>query len=223
VSDTTYKQFRNNLSLHYADNIYAEIRGDKLYYHQITDGFWTVQKIVPILSKLESFVVTHDDEMIYFRLYQQPFHTDNFQLLTELEYTDHLLSLGGEPVQSAASYAAKYPSEMPLYSLWRYKLKYAIKCRDVDYLEIRQGEVRAVIETTGKLADENHLRASADKIFERLAGQRLIFKHLADVFSCPAYFVLHTRDLTVFYVYDIDFKHVLSANKKQYISFLESL
>ena len=223
MSDATYKQFRDELSLDYADNIYAEIRGDKLYYHQITDGFWTVEKIAPILSKLESFIVTFNDEMSDFRLYQQPFHTDNFQILSELEYTDHLLSLGGEPVQSAASYAAKYPDEMPAYSLWRYRLKYAIKCRDVDYLEIRQGEVKAVIETTGKLANESHLRSSTDKIFERLAGQRLIFKHLVGVFSCPAYFVLHTRDLTVFYVFDIDFNHVLSANKKQYILFLDSL
>ena len=223
MSDTTYKQFRNNLSLDYADNIYAEIRGDNLYYHQITDGFWTVEKIAPILSKLESFIVTFNNEMTDFRLYKQPFNAESYQILTELEYTDHLLSLGGKPVQPASSYAAKYPSEMPAYSLWRYKLKYAIKCRDVDYLEIRQGEVKAVIETTGKLADEDHLRASTDRIFERLAGQRLIFKHLAEVFDCPAYFVLHTRDLTVFYVFDIDFKHVLSANKKQYISFLESL
>ena len=148
---------------------------------------------------------------------------ENYELLSSAEYTDHLLSLGNEPVQAASSYVAKYPDAMPAYSLWRYKLKYAIKCRDVDYFEIRQGEVKAVIETTGNLADEDHLRASTDKIFERLAGQRLIFKHLAEVFNCPAYFVLHTRDLTVFYIYDIDFKHVASLSKKQYVSFLESL
>ncbi len=243
----SYANFRASMhSLDYVDDIYVEIRnlgsGDVVVgFFDINDSAKTSAQIpqsratawpnsalrLGVMSQLASvhpaFLVFCDAGMKEFHLHPHPFSATNYQCLNELAYINFLQGLNGAAMSNRQAQGPKYPASLPPYSVWHYKLDWACKCRDIDYFEIRNGEIRAILEITGKLQDESHLKNSLTQIFQRWSLHQSMFRSLTKAVGTPAFFVVHTTRLDVFYVFDINFSKVFSGDQSSYKAWLNQL
>ena len=95
----------------------------------------------------------------------------------------------------------KRPSE---YSEWHRTLGCEYLTADIDYVEYRIGRgIVALIDVTGEMEDEGHLLNSKKYIWARTKMQREILSTMSKALGVPAFFVLHTKGLTVFHVYNL--------------------
>lgn len=243
----SYANFRASMtSLDYVDDIYVEIRnlgsGDVIVgFFDINDTAKTpVQipqnkatswansalrlKVMNQLSKVNpAFLIFCDAGMKEFHRHDNPFSATSFQCLNELDYINFLQGLNGAAMSNRQAQGPKYPALLPPYSVWHYKLDWACKCRDIDYFEIRNGAIRAVLEITGKLQDERHLQNSLSQIFQRWSLHQSLFRSLTNAINAPAFFVVHTIRLDVFYIFDINFSKVFSGDQASFSAWLNQL
>jgi len=243
----SYANFRASMhSLACVDDIYVELRnlgaGDAVVgFFDINDSAKTPAQIVPsratawpnsalrlgVLSQLATvhpaFLVFCDAGMKEFHLHSHPFSATNYQRLNELAYVNFLQGLKCATMANRQALGPKYPASLPPYSVWHYKLDWACKCRDIDYFEIRNGVIGAILEVTGKLQDEGHLRNSLAQIFQRWNLHQSMFRTLTNAVGAPAFFVVHTTRLDVFYVFDINFSKVFSGDQATYRAWLNQL
>ena len=95
----------------------------------------------------------------------------------------------------------KRPSK---YSEWHRSLGREYLAVDIDYVEYRIGRgIVAFIDVTGEMEDEGHIINSKKYIWKRTTIQRKILSTLSKALGVPSYFVLHTKDMAMFYVYDL--------------------
>jgi len=242
----SYADFRASInSLDYVDDIYVEIRN--LGSGDVVVGFFDINDTatapaqIPqnratawpssalrfrVLGHLASahpaFLVFCDAGMKEFHIHHHPFNGTNYQCLNELAYMNFLQGLSGAAMSNNQVRGPKYPALLPPYSVWHYKLNWACKCRDIDYFEIRDGVIRAILEITGKLKDESHLKNSLEQIFARWRLHQSMFRSITNGINAPAFFVVHTIPLDVFYVFDINFLQVLSGDQVAYIGLTQT-
>lgn len=96
---------------------------------------------------------------------------------------------------------AKRPSE---YSEWHRTLGAEYLTADIDFVEYRRDRgIVAIIDVTGEMEDEGHLYNSKKYIWARTRMQRNILSAISKALNVPAYFVLHTKGMTLFHVYDL--------------------
>jgi len=243
----SYANLRASLiTLDYIDDIYVEIRnlgsGDVIVgFFDINDtakasaqipqsraACWANSSLrYAVMSQLSlmhpAYLVFCDVGMTEFHLHHHPFSATNHQCLNELEYINFLQGLNGAVMSNRPTQGPKYPASMPPYSVWHYKLDWACKCRDIDYFEVRNGAIKAVLEITGKLQDEGHLRNSLNQIFQRWSLHQSMFRSLTNAINVPAYFVVHTNRLDVFYVFNINYSKVFSGDQATYVAWLNQL
>lgn len=243
----SYANFRASMtSLDYVDDIYVEIRN--LGSGDVVVGFFDINDIaktpaqipqsravsfansalrLQVMNQLSlvrpAFLVFCDVGMREFHLHGTPFSATNFQCLNELDYINFLQGLNGAAMSNGQAQGPKYPASLPPYSVWHYKLDWACKCRDIDYFEIRNGAIRSVLEITGKLQDERHLQNSLAQIFQRWTLHQSMFRALTNAMNISAFFVVHTIQLDVFYIFDINFSKVFSGDQVSYIAWLNQL
>ena len=116
-------------------------------------------------------------------------------------------------------------SRVSAYSDWRRGFGNNCYCVDIDYCEVREGRgIVALIAETGRLENEQHLINSKPMIWARSGVERLALSHLACKCQVPAFYVIHTEDLTVFHVCNIyDFNDYKKMNKEEYEKFIREL
>jgi len=111
------------------------------------------------------------------------------------------------------------------YSLWHRSLGSEFLTVDIDFVEYRNGRgIVGIICTTSRLKNENHLINSKKFIFKRIFLERKIVLDISKKLNVPAYFVIHTDDLSVFHVYNLeDMDSFKIMNKEQYGDFIKNL
>lgn len=112
------------------------------------------------------------------------------------------------------------------YSQWHRTIGSEFCCMDLDYIEWRKGRgIVALIDVTGNLNDENHIINSKEMIWTRTEMQRDVLETLSKAIGVPAYFVIHTTDLSIFHVHNLayDLKDFTSLSRYQYTEFVKSL
>ena len=90
------------------------------------------------------------------------------------------------------------------YTEWHHTLGEQYYRTDIDHVEFRSNRgIVALIDTTARFKDEAHLINSKPYVWERSGMQREILTSTSKALGVPAYFVLHTDDLTIFHVHDL--------------------
>jgi hypothetical protein len=118
---------------------------------------------------------------------------------------------------------AKRPSE---YSEWHRTLGSEYLTADIDFVEYRRDRgIVAIIDVTGEMEDEGHLFNSKKYIWERTRMQRNILSTISKALNVPAYFVLHTKGMTLFHVYDLSdsTEKPNRMTREQYTDFVKHL
>ena len=107
------------------------------------------------------------------------------------------------------------------YSDWHRELGNDYLMIDIDSLEIREKKIVAIIDYTGRLKDENHLINSKRFIWDRTILQRKILTDLSNALKVPCYFVIHTTDLKIFHVHNLnlDLTEFKRFTENQYATF----
>lgn len=116
----------------------------------------------------------------------------------------------------------KRPSE---YSEWHRSLGREYLAADIDYVEYRTGRgIVALIDVTGEMEDERHLLNSKKYIWKRTKMQREILSTMSKALQVPAFFVLHTRGMTTFHVYNLSdtSEKPLRMSRAEYTNFSNS-
>jgi hypothetical protein len=110
------------------------------------------------------------------------------------------------------------------YSVWHRSLGDRYYAIDVDLVEYRIGRgIVALFGITGNLNDEEHLKNSLPMIFSRSDMEFKVLKELALGVGVPAYFVVHTIDMNLFYVYTLNSQQFQKFNGEQYANFIKEL
>jgi len=112
------------------------------------------------------------------------------------------------------------------YSQWHRTLGSDFCTMDLDYVEWRRGRgIVALIDVTGNMNDEQHINNSKETIWRRTEMQRDVLETLSNAIGVPAYFVLHTKDLSLFHVHNLkyDLKLFTSLGRYEYSEFIKSL
>lgn len=112
------------------------------------------------------------------------------------------------------------------YSEWHRTLGAAFSAVDIDYVEYRKDRgIVALIDVTGNMVDEGHIVNSKKFIWRRTDVQRRVLSTISKALNVPAYFVLHTEDLSVFHVHDLggDLTNFKKMSKQEYETFIKSL
>ncbi|MDC7724449.1 hypothetical protein PNF31_27495 [Priestia megaterium] len=113
------------------------------------------------------------------------------------------------------------------YSNWHRKsLSAECLAVDVDFVEYRLNRgIVGLFAVTGECNDENHIKNSKRFIWNRTKVERQVLVELSQKVGCPAYFVIHDNDLTVFHVHDLseDLKDYTRMDNKEYSEFIEKL
>lgn len=114
------------------------------------------------------------------------------------------------------------PSE---YSAWHRTLGNGCYAVDIDWAEYRIGRgVVALIAATGRLKDERHIINSKKFIWKRTEIERAVMTEISGLSRIPAFFVIHTEDLSVFHVHELpDITKFKSMNNEEYSDFIKEL
>lgn len=117
----------------------------------------------------------------------------------------------------------KRPSE---YSEWHRTLGSEYLTADIDFVEYRIDRgIVALIDVTGEMEDEGHMFNSKKYIWGRTRMQRNILSTMSKALHVPAYFVLHTKGMTLFHVYDLSDSTETPKlmTREQYTAFVKNL
>lgn len=112
------------------------------------------------------------------------------------------------------------------YSLWHREFGSEYYSVDVDYIEYRKGRgIVAFIAVSGECVDEGHILNSKKYIWERTKLERQILTDLSKQCNVPAFFVVHTTDLSLFHVHNLnqDLSKYNKMSKDEYEKFIKSL
>lgn len=111
------------------------------------------------------------------------------------------------------------------YSQWHRTLGSGCYAVDVDWVEWRAGRgVVALICATGRLNDHNHIMNSKKFILNRTEVERKVCLEISESLEVPAYFVIHTTDLSLFHVHSIkNWNNYQVMNKEEYTEFIKNL
>ena len=116
------------------------------------------------------------------------------------------------------------PSE---YSQWHRSLGANFLTADIDFVEYREGRgIVGLFGVTGRCKDENHINNSKKYIIQRTYVERKILKELSDGKEYSSYLVIHTDDLSVFHVWNLNKDENPTwtrYNKEQYEYFIKNL
>lgn len=193
-------------------------------------NLWTSLSIkMHVLDLLNSdtepaYMMFCDENMTMFHLHSFPYDINNYMVYNEEEFKRFIESLGNIRLSGRLPQPPKYPETMSAYSVWHYSLDNYCKCRDIDYIELTNNlDIKAVYETTGRLNNESHLKNSIERIIGRLDLQKTILTSIANDFSVNGYFIIHTRDLNVFYIYDLSFNLLHNYSQDEYVEWLNGL
>ncbi len=110
------------------------------------------------------------------------------------------------------------------YSQWHRTLNNCYTV-DIDFVEWRNPDgIVALIDVTGNMKDEDHMLKCHSAIWKRTELQRKILMKLGQAIFVPAYFVMHTKDLSCFHVFHLpNIEKFKSMNQTEYEFFLRSL
>ena len=241
-----YGNFRANIDLPYVKDIYVEVRTQQgrenlvgfFRVHDSTvnpaDILATIQNDWPeseldrqVLESLDGLAPAHlvycDSGMTTFPMCDVPFSIGNFRQLTQQQYIDFINGLGNVPLSNRVVRPPRYPALLSPYSVWHYRLNWVCKVRDMDYIEIRDDQPKAILEVTGRLTNEGHLQNSLNQIKDRLNIQKEIMSQVGAHLGIPGYFVIHTTDLQIFYIYDLSWRRVARLDQQGYTQWIETL
>lgn len=112
------------------------------------------------------------------------------------------------------------------YSLWHRTLGSDYLSVDVDFVEYRAGRgVVALFGVTSGLENERHIINSLPFIFKRTTVEFKVMREIAVNLGVPAYYVIHTDDLKIFYVYKISGVEYICKimNQEEYANFIKKL
>lgn len=112
------------------------------------------------------------------------------------------------------------------YSLWHRTLGKEYLMLDIDCVEYREGRgIVALIAVTGRCNNEAHIKNAKKFIWDRTNVERKILIALSQGINCPAYYVIHDNNLTVFHVHDLseDLGKFQSMDRNQYAEFIKNL
>ena len=243
----TYSKFRNSLTnIDYVESLYVELRGNQGHEH--IAGFFDVYDYAQRPDSIPKLIETSSDEARYrsgvfsyfscvadvyyvfcdannsqFAITSDTSKTNSFSFLDETSYIDFVHRLPGTSLSGRKSKPPRFPELMSSYSVWHYKLDWACKCRDIDFIEMRNNKPIAILEVTGKLNNESHLRNSLSQIRNRLTLQKRMMDIICSRVNIFGYFVIHTKDLSVFYVYSSNWELVGKFNQKEYVEWLNGI
>lgn len=95
---------------------------------------------------------------------------------------------------------------------------------DIDSVEFRKGKgIVALICRTANLNDNNHIYNSKRYIWERTEFERNIVSEISQKMNIPAYYVIHTKDLSIFHVHKLPNKEVFKVMSREEYSVWISL
>ena len=96
---------------------------------------------------------------------------------------------------------------------------------DIDQVEWREGRgIVAILCITGNLNDSNHINNSKSRIWERTRFERMIVTEIARRINVPAYYVIHTKDLSCFQIHNLsDLSEYTQLNQEEYKMWLSLL
>ena len=238
-----YQEFRQNCNIgEFISDIYVEARGNDnqasiVGYFLIRDHFEKPEYLpinpnepeffnaifAALNDKAPSYWVYCDRKLTHFKVGSFPYCENDFSNLDANSYTAFIESLGNVQLSGKSARPPRYPNLLTSYSLWHYSLDWVCKCRDLDYIEVRKGLPVAILEVTGRLKDESHLKNSLHAIRERLVLQQRIMSLTGVYLQVRSFFVLHTTDLNCFYVYENDWSHVGRFDSAGYEGWLRGL
>ena len=112
------------------------------------------------------------------------------------------------------------------YSLWHRSLGSEFFAVDIDYVEFRRGRgIVAFIAVSGQVEDEKHLMHSKPYIWERTKMEREILLQLSKKIGVPSFFVIHTKDLSLFHVHKLDenLDKFTKMDQPEYANFIRTL
>lgn len=112
------------------------------------------------------------------------------------------------------------------YNLYRRNFGPPHYALDIDWIEYRPNKgIVALICTTGRLQNKQHIQNSKKFIWIRTKLERKIMKTIADKLKVKAYYVIHTEDLSYFEVFDLDYSlnNPEEMNQNQYSEFIKCL
>ena len=111
------------------------------------------------------------------------------------------------------------------YSVWHRLLGPEYFAVDVDFVEYRANRgIVALLAVTGECNDEFHILNSKKYIWARTELERKILAELSAKLGVSAYYVIHTRDLSLFHVHnlaDLGIFQVMGSQK--YAKFIKDL
>jgi hypothetical protein len=112
------------------------------------------------------------------------------------------------------------------YSTFHRELGAECLAVDVDWVEYREGRgIVAFIATTGRCVDSAHILKCKPHIWNRTVVEREILCVLSIHVGAPAFYVIHSDDLSVFHVHNL--RESLSVyrqmTREEYSSFIQSL
>ncbi|MFC1695237.1 hypothetical protein ACFL1C_03825 [Pseudomonadota bacterium] len=240
-----YQEFRQNLNVgEFISDIYVEVRGDdsnanivgffliRDHFESPSDLFFDYSRYEPIyirsiFRKLNieapAYWVYCDRELTQFNVVSFPYAENNSSALDAQRYQAFLEGLGNVQLSCREARPPRYAQLLSSYSVWHYSLDWVCKCRDLDYIEIREDTPVAILEVTGRLNSEAHLKNSLNQIRNRLVLQQRIMGLTENFLRVKSYFVLHTADLDRFYVFGNDWRTVGRFDCAGYRDWLESL
>ena len=120
----------------------------------------------------------------------------------------------------------KLESRPSAYSSWHRTIGDGCFVVDVDWVEYREGRgVVALIDVTSNLNNEGHIINSKRMIWERTNIQREVLITMSKALNVPAYFVIHTSDLSMFHVHNLanPLTEYSRMDRYQYTDFIKSL
>jgi hypothetical protein len=96
---------------------------------------------------------------------------------------------------------------------------------DIDQVEWRADRgIVAIICTTGNLNDKYHILNAKPRIWERTKFERMIATEIASKLNVPAFYVIHTKDLSCFHVHNLanisEFTELSQESYKIWVSIL---
>ncbi len=112
------------------------------------------------------------------------------------------------------------------YSIWHRSLGAGYFAVDIDYVEFRRDRgIVAFIAVSGEFNDESHLINSKPFIWRRTELERQILLDLSKRINVPAFFVIYTKDLSIFHVHKIgeELNKFVKMNRNEYAKFIQSL
>jgi hypothetical protein len=111
------------------------------------------------------------------------------------------------------------PSE---YSAWHRKLGSEYSAIDIDYVEVRNGRIKAIIGVT-HCYTKFHINYNKEAILKRSEFERSVMINMANKMGVKAYYVIHSIDMKNFLLISLPELKETEMDEVQYSNFLKNL